>query len=1288
MTQVITQKKILNIAELESQGGSSLTPEQQENVDKIPGIEADIDTLQALTPLDIIGDYDVATNTPDITTTTMLPGKARTVTVAGTRFGITFNVGDLVYRNEGDTAYFRQVTGSEINDITLSTNTTYSSQKIENRLNEEADKSLKTIPATQYKKGFDGYTNTLSFSDANREITINATSEYQVWIKSKPYKINANFTKQISIDIGLHIIYFDVDINNNVIIASQVNQTKQQIDNIILNYSLIATAYWNGVKFILPLDERHPSGDARQHIQMHDAFGCKYIKGLDFVINIAGDGSTNANMQFSCGSGEIDDDGYRHSIPLKNLTDAIKIIYKDNSGNWTYSTANYNTFCLIGANNRPQYNSGNALIEIANNNYGISHIYSCPHIDETQRYFVVMDDNEYANVDDANLRAQTKYDLGVLPSVEFTKICSVVFSVKDNYTNNVNAKAVAVWDWRGTSQNANQITGSTLGLQSQINDITADIVVIDDKILNLASTGQVIYCDVNNGIDATGDGSKAKPFKTLAGVLATSPNFGTKQVIKFEGAGATGGGSVTMTNTTGIYIVLGEKCELNTEITMPTTNGTIYFIGGSITANITNNSTAGGMMYFLNQIKIQSTITNSGANYGEIINVNDGDGCNLTNSGAGFFSIRNAKTLNKVLNSGAGTISVSYAGTLKQPAEMTNGNLFLKSIENIVKDVNGYCIKSTGTNAGILGVDDVNFLQTDFATKGKIQQTNSNLTTLFGKISGFDETSAISGNVSFSSNFQIIQGTLAKRPSALYNAGKIYVDENGKTYYSNGATWTQITYNKSEIDTLLNAKENSITAGTATQYWAGNKTWTNFATSVCGAVLTGLSTATNAVITATDTVLSAFGKLQKQISDNLTTLTTHTGNVSNPHSVTKTQVGLTNVPNVDATNLSNDTIQGTFTASNSAIISGDDGKNAFQKAQGQINAKANNDLSNLSSATTARTNLDVYSKAEVNNLEDTYGSIFSAATMTIGSTGLADCLYVMGNTNITSLGNAATGVRRTLYFNQSLTITHNGSNLILPGGVDLAVNGGDSAEFVCWGVNQWKCMQYQNALISNDEMNCLNGVTSNIQTQLNGTQTALNLKANNDLSSLPSPSTARTNLDVYSKAEVNTLTGSQLILCDSFYIGAGDQLVTSLQDGTITDERLFLKRRGASDNAGRINQNMSTGVFTAVSGGLYRLKFKMMIQYDVNGTYSLYLKNATTGSTLVTCSHNIGSNTFNGVRIFGFEASLQLTAGHKFYFYHPGGWSGLPYNYVYSCTSDANTKDILARNNMCVEFYI
>ena len=50
------------------------------------------------------------------------------------------------------------------------------------------------------------------------------------------------------------------------------------------------------------------------------------------------------------------------------------------------------------------------------------------------------------------------------------------------------------------------------------------------------------------------------------------------------------------------------------------------------------------------------------------------------------------------------------------------------------------------------------------------------------------------------------------------------------------------------------------------KYWRGDKTWRDFFTDVRAATLTGLSTATNAAVTATDTVLAAIGKLQAQVS--------------------------------------------------------------------------------------------------------------------------------------------------------------------------------------------------------------------------------------------------------------------------------------------------------------------------------------------------------------------------------------------------------------------------------------
>ncbi len=83
-------------------------------------------------------------------------------------------------------------------------------------------------------------------------------------------------------------------------------------------------------------------------------------------------------------------------------------------------------------------------------------------------------------------------------------------------------------------------------------------------------------------------------------------------------------------------------------------------------------------------------------------------------------------------------------------------------------------------------------------------------------------------------------------------------------------------------DTNANLRARSTHTGTQLA-----STISDFAASVLATVLTGLSLATGIAITAADTVLSAMGKLQKQITD-------HLANLSNPHAVTKTQVGLGN----------------------------------------------------------------------------------------------------------------------------------------------------------------------------------------------------------------------------------------------------------------------------------------------------------------------------------------------------------------------------------------------------------
>lgn len=74
--------------------------------------------------------------------------------------------------------------------------------------------------------------------------------------------------------------------------------------------------------------------------------------------------------------------------------------------------------------------------------------------------------------------------------------------------------------------------------------------------------------------------------------------------------------------------------------------------------------------------------------------------------------------------------------------------------------------------------------------------------------------------------------------------------------------------------------------GASTDYLTGTKAWANLASAVRSVVLTGLSTASSAVVAATDTILVAIGKLQAQVSLRLMAANpTYTGNVYGAGSV-------------------------------------------------------------------------------------------------------------------------------------------------------------------------------------------------------------------------------------------------------------------------------------------------------------------------------------------------------------------------------------------------------------------
>lgn len=81
-------------------------------------------------------------------------------------------------------------------------------------------------------------------------------------------------------------------------------------------------------------------------------------------------------------------------------------------------------------------------------------------------------------------------------------------------------------------------------------------------------------------------------------------------------------------------------------------------------------------------------------------------------------------------------------------------------------------------------------------------------------------------------------------------------------------------YDKSDTDNLLGQKEPTIakqgdTATSDNYYYGGRKTWIDILSKIINAKLTGLSTSTGGIINETDSILTAIGKLQKQITDSI-----------------------------------------------------------------------------------------------------------------------------------------------------------------------------------------------------------------------------------------------------------------------------------------------------------------------------------------------------------------------------------------------------------------------------------
>jgi hypothetical protein len=123
------------------------------------------------------------------------------------------------------------------------------------------------------------------------------------------------------------------------------------------------------------------------------------------------------------------------------------------------------------------------------------------------------------------------------------------------------------------------------------------------------------------------------------------------------------------------------------------------------------------------------------------------------------------------------------------------------------------------------------------------------------------------------------------------------------------------------------------------------------------------------------------------------------------------------------------------------------------------------DVDSGSSLTTSLTAVSVAILSPTNRaLPAKYGrkgaDIASASSIDLGAA-TGDFVDVTGTTAITALGTVDTGVVRTVRFTGILTLTHNGTSLILPTAANITTAANDRAIFRSLGSGNWVCIVYQ-----------------------------------------------------------------------------------------------------------------------------------------------------------------------------------------------------------------------------------
>jgi len=623
---------------------------------------------------------------------------------------------------------------------TPSTNDVYTKSDTNNLFDEKAVR-LKNDPSGFY----DAKTEiSLSWNEATRTLTINKIgTSFSFFIRGIKYTKNTNESIIIPNTTSSYFIYYDLVSG----IPTLQFQSTFTVD-LILEKTYVAFLYWNATQSAsvpdLQIETHGSSMSGEEHLYNHTSNGTAYISGLGLSFDTTGTGTADAQTRFTGATGVIADEDLQHTIPSKNSIDNFPIIYRFGT-EWRVNKSNN----LIGIKgiNYPFYNQNNAgnwqLTEMSANNYGIIYIFASPGI--TQKWFILMGQNQYGNINAATDASKIYPNLGNLPLQEFKLVGSAIFDVKSSYANTLKSAIQKLstgadyYDWRKTSiagQEASIMSSDIIFLQNQIDSKQA--IPTDIKKLYVSGGANGSGNDSNNGF------SELSALNTLA--AANTKANGTGVAICLLPSQLTE--SITFTHANLQVSGFTHRANSGTSGTItadPASGSQTY---STLTIGTFVKSGANGCN--LRDVTISTALNDTGSGFLNIIN-SDLSIIPLEFTGAGTKRLYNCRGGRPTVNNANAFVYIGNNQSIANPT-LTAGTL---ALENCIVYVSQGETLTLGTAGATISLNNVRFIYPDNTGTEAVINIPAGVLYSFAGTNLYKSTSTINGTdiSSLSSSF-------------------------------------------------------------------------------------------------------------------------------------------------------------------------------------------------------------------------------------------------------------------------------------------------------------------------------------------------------------------------------------------------------------------------------------------------------------------------------------------------------------------------------------------------------